>query len=69
LEDDTWLNLELYHAIDKDNSEKFILRGNVTVLSLNTGAVSIVKETLSASQRLQLKELAENNRQSKMFHA
>jgi ER membrane protein complex subunit 10 len=62
LEYDGWLNLELYHAIDKDNPEKFILRGNVTVSSLNTGAVSIVQETLSASQRLQLKELAENNR-------
>jgi ER membrane protein complex subunit 10 len=54
LEYDGWVNLELYHAIDKDNPEKFILRGNVTVSSLNTGAVLF-----------KLKELAENN----MFHA
>lgn len=62
LEYDGWLNIELYHALDFNEPEKFTLRGNVTITSLNTGSVSVLQEPLSAHDRNQFRKLAEENR-------
>jgi ER membrane protein complex subunit 10 len=62
LEYDSHLNLELHHAIDFAAPEKFTFRGNVSITSLNTGAVSIMQDTLTNAQRNQLKQLAEKNK-------
>ncbi|XP_053684869.1 ER membrane protein complex subunit 10 [Sabethes cyaneus] len=62
LEYDGWLNIELYHALDLHEPHKFTPRGNVTITSLNTGAVSVSQEALSPQDRHQLRQLAEENR-------
>ncbi|XP_058832261.1 ER membrane protein complex subunit 10 isoform X2 [Topomyia yanbarensis] len=62
LEYDGWLNIELYHALDIHEPQKFTLRGNVTITSLNTGAATVSQESLSAHERNQLRQLAEENR-------
>ncbi|XP_055595079.1 ER membrane protein complex subunit 10 [Uranotaenia lowii] len=59
---DGWLNIELYHALDMNEPQKFTLRGNVTVSSLNTGSSAISQEPLSVQERQLLGKLAESNR-------
>ncbi|XP_065078302.1 ER membrane protein complex subunit 10 [Ochlerotatus camptorhynchus] len=62
LEYDGWLNIELYHALDIHEPHKFITRGNVTITSLNSGAVSLSQEPLTVHERNQFRKLAEENR-------
>lgn len=62
LEYDGWLNIELYHALDIHEPQKFTLRGNVTITSLNSGAATVSQEPLSVHDRNQLRKLAEENR-------
>lgn len=59
LEFDGWLNIDLYHALDKNNPNVFTLRGNVTVSSINAGTFYLTQQHLSAIERNQIKELAE----------
>lgn len=59
LEFDGWLNIDLYHALDKNNPNAFTLRGNVTVSSINAGTFQLTQQHLSAIERNQIKELAE----------
>ncbi|XP_055531154.1 ER membrane protein complex subunit 10 [Wyeomyia smithii] len=62
LEYDGWLSIELYHALDLHEPQKFTPRGNVTITSLNSGASSVSQEALSHQDRQQLRLLAEENR-------
>lgn len=59
LEFDGWLNIDLYHALDKNQPNVFTLRGNVTVSSITAGTFQLVQQHLSAVERNQIKELAE----------
>lgn len=62
LEYDGWLNIELYHALDVHEPQKFTSRGNVTITSLNSGASAVSQEPLTVHERNQLRKLAEENR-------
>lgn len=62
LEFDSWLNIDLYHAIDKTDPNLFTLRGNVSVTSINSGSFQLTQQHLSSSERSMLKELAEQNK-------
>lgn len=62
LEFDGWLNIELFHALDANNPNVFTPRGNVTVSSVNSGTFQLVQQQLSASERAQLKRLAESDK-------
>ncbi|XP_055624850.1 ER membrane protein complex subunit 10 [Toxorhynchites rutilus septentrionalis] len=62
LEYDGWLNIELYHALDIDEPQKFTLRGNLTVTNLSAGTTTISQEPLSVHERTQLRKLAEEDR-------
>lgn len=58
VEYDGWLNIELYHAIDPNELEKFTPRGNISITSLNSGSASISQEPLSTNDQHLLKNLA-----------
>lgn len=62
LEFDGWLSIDLYHALDVHEPQKFTPRGNVTITSLNSGAVTVSQESLTVHERNQLRKLAEENR-------
>lgn len=51
LEYDSWLNLELYHAMDPRSSEKFTFRGNITIPSLAVGSANIDQEPLKTEDK------------------
>lgn len=53
------MNIELFHAIDPKEPEKFTPRGNISITSLNSGSASISQETLSWEDQLHFKNLAE----------
>ncbi|XP_055371954.1 ER membrane protein complex subunit 10 [Condylostylus longicornis] len=61
LDYDSWLSIELQHAIDPENLDKFTFRGNVTIPSLNVGTSNIVQEPLGFNDRQNLKRLAQTN--------
>lgn len=62
LEFDSWLNIDLYHAIDRNDPHLFTPRGNVSITSINSGSFQLTQQHLSSSERSQLKELAEQNK-------
>ncbi|XP_058462711.1 ER membrane protein complex subunit 10 isoform X2 [Malaya genurostris] len=66
LEYDGWLNIELYHALDIHEPQKFTLRGNVTITSVNTGSATVSQESLTAHDRNKFRQLAEENRLYRM---
>ncbi|XP_031622588.1 ER membrane protein complex subunit 10 [Contarinia nasturtii] len=62
LDFDSWLNIDLYHAIDKNNPHLFTPRGNVSITSINSGSFQLTQQHLSSSERNLFKELAEENK-------
>ncbi|XP_055855103.1 ER membrane protein complex subunit 10 [Episyrphus balteatus] len=60
LENDGWISIELKHALDASNPEKFSHRGNVTIPSL-FGQAKTYQEVLTQSERQSLKRLAETD--------
>ncbi|XP_055316822.1 ER membrane protein complex subunit 10 [Sitodiplosis mosellana] len=62
LEFDSWFNIDLYHAIDKNNPQLFTPRGNISVTSINSGSFQLTQQHLSSSERNMFKELAEENK-------
>lgn len=62
LEFDSWLNIDLYHAIDRNDPQLFTPRGNVSVTSINSGSFQLTQQHLSSSERSMIKELAEQNK-------
>ncbi|XP_055906271.1 ER membrane protein complex subunit 10 [Eupeodes corollae] len=60
LENDGWISIELHHALDTSNPERFTHRGNVTIPSL-FGQAKVDQEVLTQSERQGLKKLAESN--------
>lgn len=61
VEYDGWLNIELYHSLDLNDPQKVTHRGNITITSLNSGAISVIQEPLSQEDRHLLRQLAEEN--------
>lgn len=55
LESDGWLNIELHHALDRHNPDKFTFRGNVSIPSLNIGIANVLQEPLNSEDREKLK--------------
>lgn len=62
MEFDSWLNIDLYHAIDKNNPKHFTPRGNISVTSINSGSFQLTQQHLSSNERTLFKELAEANK-------
>lgn len=62
MEFDSWLNIDLYHAIDKNNPQYFTPRGNISVTSINSGSFQLTQQHLSSNERTLFKELAEANK-------
>lgn len=62
MEFDSWLNIDLYHAIDKNNPHLFTPRGNISVTSINSGSFQLTQQHLTANERTMFKELAEANK-------
>ncbi|CAO1343205.1 unnamed protein product [Diamesa tonsa] len=55
------LNIQLFHALNVDSPQLFTSRGNITVMSVNTGDFSVNQRDLEDEDRLLLKKLAEKN--------
>jgi len=60
LETDSWLNIELSHALNPSNLEEFTYRGNVSISSLDSGLSSSVQDALSKEQMNGFVTLARN---------
>ncbi|XP_054734065.1 ER membrane protein complex subunit 10 [Anastrepha obliqua] len=61
LEYDNWVNIQLSHAVDVQNQNNFIYRGNVTIASLDNGMAKTSQETLTDNQRAGLRSLGQAN--------
>lgn len=62
MEFDSWLNIDLYHAIDKNNPHLFTPRGNISITSINSGSFQLTQQHLNSNERSMFKELAEANK-------
>lgn len=54
--------VQLYHALDASNPESFTSRGNISVLSINTGELSVNQKDLTQKDRQLIAELAKKNK-------
>lgn len=54
--------IQLYHALDPSNPESFTSRGNVSVLSINSGDLMVNQKELTMKDRQQLADLAKKNK-------
>lgn len=61
LEYDGWININLLHALDITQPDRFTPRGNVTISSINTGSFTSSQEPLKSAERTQLQALANAN--------
>lgn len=59
---DSNVMIQLYHALDPRNPESFTSRGNISVLSINTGELSMNQKDLTQKDRQFIAELAKGNR-------
>ncbi|EDW16689.1 ER membrane protein complex subunit 10 [Drosophila mojavensis] len=61
LEHDSWINIDLYHALTPARPEHFSHRGNISIPSLNAGLSTIVQNPLTDNELEGLKVLARQN--------
>lgn len=54
--------IQLSHALDPNNPNAFTSRGNISVLSINKGDMSINQKDLTQKDRQLIAELAKKNR-------
>lgn len=54
--------VQLFHSLDSSNPESFTSRGNVSVLSINTGELLVNQKELSQKDRNTLIELAKKDK-------
>lgn len=55
LEYDGWLSIDLFHALDISQPDKFTLRGNISISSLSSVSYTLIQEPLSGYERGLLK--------------
>lgn len=59
---DSNLQIQLWHALDPSTPDTFTSRGNVSVLSINTGELAVNQKELTQKDRQQIAELAQKNK-------
>lgn len=59
---DTHVSIQLFHALDANNPNAFTSRGNVSVLSINTGEMAINQREITQNDRKLIAELAKKNK-------
>ncbi|ALC47001.1 CG32441 [Drosophila busckii] len=61
LEHDSWITVELQHALSSTNPEQFSDRGNITIASLNSGQSNVVQDSLTKRELESIKVLAKRD--------
>jgi hypothetical protein len=56
------LSIQLFHALDIHNPELFTSRGNISVLSINTGELAVSQREITQQDRQKIAELAKQDK-------
>lgn len=59
---DSHVSIQLFHALDLNNPEAFTSRGNISVLSINTGELTVNQKDLTERERQLIADLAKKNK-------
>lgn len=59
---DTHLTIQLLHALDPHNPETFTTRGNISVLSVNSGELDVRQKDINQKDRQSIAELAKQDK-------
>lgn len=58
---DSHFTIQLHHALDPENPDSFTSRGNISILSVNTGEFQTSQKELTQKDRQGLAEIAKND--------
>lgn len=56
------MSIQLFHALDPNSPESFTSRGNISVLSINTGELAVNQKEITQKDRQLIAELAKKDR-------
>lgn len=59
---DSHLTIQLFHALDASNPESFTSRGNISVLSINSGELAVNQKEITQKDRQLIYDLAKKDR-------
>jgi len=59
---DSHVSIQLYHALDANNQDSFTSRGNISVLSINTGELVVNQKEMSQKEIQLIADLAKKNK-------